>query len=230
MSSRLSSRGRVARSISMACLLMLPAVSCASNATPANVDRTPASPSVPSVPPTEPAAPALSPAQPDAGDDARLQAFTELEAAVEAHPEAYAGLSSSGEGGFSPVWVVVHLAGTTEVPTADVLAAMSSASAAGIKVTVDRQRYSLSELDAFMDTILQSPPLSTLAKGTELVRWGVNVDTQSIEIGVVEPNDALREDVSNILPDGPQVNIVKAEQFSGAGGFAETPSLGSGDG
>jgi hypothetical protein len=114
----------------------------------------------------------------------RSATIDQLTRAVEQNPHTYAGVSTRGD-----TKVVIHLAGATSTVDPEVTRLRDRAVAQGITVSVDRQPRSLAALNRVHEAILSSTLFAD--RPSHLVSWRVDVDTNSVEVGVTEPTPDL---------------------------------------
>lgn len=115
----------------------------------------------------------------------QLVALEQLREFVERQSERFAGLSTRGSD-----QVTIHVVSDrSAAAAADLPELQRLASAAGIKVAVEHEKYSLLELNRIQDSIPTKGPFA--AEDAGLSRWGVNPDTNTVDVGVLEVTPEL---------------------------------------
>lgn len=136
------------------------------------------------------AAPTGAAAAPESPSAQRLQAdqlvaLGQLRELVGRHPERYAGLSTRG-----PDRATVHIVGSQFAAAAAELPDLRRlATSAGIEVSVDYEKYSMLELRRIQDSIPVEGPFAGEDAGLSM--WGVNPDTNTLDVGVVDVTPEL---------------------------------------
>ncbi|MDG4826231.1 hypothetical protein O7635_30645 [Asanoa sp. WMMD1127] len=115
----------------------------------------------------------------------QLVGLQQLRDIVDGQSDRYAGLSTDGAGR-----VTIHLLNSrSATAAADTAKLQQTATSAGIKVSVDYQKHSLRELNQVNVSIPVEGPFAATDSG--LTRWGINPDTNSVEVGVAEVTPEL---------------------------------------
>jgi streptogrisin C len=111
--------------------------------------------------------------------DNQLGALQILQNAATAHPRSYGGVATQGT-----ARVTVHtISGTRLTPS--VANAVRTLRAAGTRVTFDRTTRSLAQLQTAMGHVMASRSVKALGKS--LQSWGVDVGSNTIQLGVTAP-------------------------------------------
>jgi hypothetical protein len=132
-------------------------------------------------------------------------ALTALTNAIALHPDDYGGVSVAR--GAAVTTATVHLVAGTKL-TADVASFMAAASDAGVQVTTDIQKYSLSQLEQALAALPKSAAFSD--RPGLLVSAELNVDSNTVRVTVSQLTPALTAAVKDefgaavslVLPTG----------------------------
>lgn len=129
-------------------------------------------------------------------------AISALVAGVAVYPDYYSGVSISVENGITSV--VVHLV-RGHTMRDDVDSFMAAAVAAGVRVSTDTVKYSLTELNA---TVAAIPGSASLGAAGLVVSSRIDVDTNSVVVTVSELTPALSAAVTSEFKS--RVSLVQA--------------------
>ena len=149
---------------------------------------------------------------------AQLQRLRDL---TEQHADQYAGLSIHG---FDRV--TVHLSGNATAPGLDASAVMADAANAGLRVSFDHRTYSLARLARIQDAIPVTEPFASL--GGNLVRWGVDPDSNTVLVAVTKITPALLAKARSKFGDAVSV-VTSPLATAAAGRFSDVPAFYAGD-
>jgi hypothetical protein len=108
---------------------------------------------------------------------AQTAALGRLQDALGQNATTYAGMTTRG-----PASAVIHLAGSASAVDPAVAGLKAAAEAQNIKVTIDHRAHSLAELQKVQDAIPSSAPFAAL--GGALVKWGIEPESNSVQVGV----------------------------------------------
>jgi len=135
----------------------------------------------------------------------QLVTLEKMRQVMQGSPDRFAGLSTRGSGD-----VTIHLLDKDRSAGRDLDAVMTAGSTDGMRIAVDYRKHSLAELTRIQDAIPASKPFGAL--GDELVRWGVDNDTNSVQVGVTRPTAELRAAAHEAFGDA--VTVVPAEPLT----------------